>query len=57
MLTDAVADDNAQLTVLAPVNSAFAKIPKDELEALLADKDALTGVSSAGCSPGCSSTW
>ena len=31
-------------TVFAPTNKAFAKIPKDTLDGLLADKDALTAV-------------
>ncbi|GLZ81461.1 lipoprotein [Actinorhabdospora filicis] len=32
------------ITVFAPVNSAFAKVPEKDLKALLADKEALTGV-------------
>ncbi|MFE3196466.1 fasciclin domain-containing protein [Embleya sp. NPDC055664] len=32
------------ITVFAPTNDAFAKIPKDTLDKLLADKDALTKV-------------
>lgn len=32
------------LTVFAPINSAFEKIPEKDLDALLADKDALTSV-------------
>merc|ERR1719458_2471341 len=31
-------------TVFAPTNDAFAKVPKDALNALLADKEALTAV-------------
>jgi uncharacterized surface protein with fasciclin (FAS1) repeats len=31
-------------TVFAPVNSAFAAVPKADLDALLADKEALTDV-------------
>merc|ERR1711999_20642 len=31
-------------TVFAPTNDAFAKVPQDALNALLADKDALTAV-------------
>lgn len=33
-----------EYTVLAPTNEAFAKIPKEQLNALLADKAALTNV-------------
>ena len=32
------------ITVFAPINSAFEKIPEKDLNALLADKEALTGV-------------
>ena len=32
------------LTVFAPTNDAFAKVPKDALNSLLADKDALSAV-------------
>ena len=32
------------LTIFAPTNEAFAKVPEDLLQALLADKEALTGV-------------
>merc|ERR1739838_216439 len=32
------------LTIFAPTNDAFAKVPKDALGALLADKEALTAV-------------
>lgn len=32
------------ITVFAPVNSAFEKVPEKDLKALLADKEALTGV-------------
>ena len=34
-------------TVFAPTNEAFSKIPKDTLNGLLADKDALTKVRKA----------
>ena len=37
--------NNAEaLTVFAPINAAFEKIPQEDLEALLADQDALTDV-------------
>lgn len=39
-------------TVFAPTDSAFAKIPQADLEALLADKDALTGVLTYHVVPG-----
>ena len=32
------------LTIFAPTNDAFAKVPKDALDSLLADKEALTAV-------------
>lgn len=32
------------LTLFAPTNDAFAKIPEDELKAILADKDSLTAI-------------
>lgn len=35
---------NGPFTVFAPTDEAFAKIPKDKLDALLADKNALTDV-------------
>ena len=34
---------DGNFTVFAPTNGAFAKIPEDDLNNLLADKDALTG--------------
>ena len=34
---------DGNFTVFAPTNDAFAKIPEDDLNDLLADKDALTG--------------
>ena len=34
---------DGNFTVFAPNNGAFAKIPEDDLNDLLADKDALTG--------------
>ncbi|MGD9633061.1 MAG: fasciclin domain-containing protein [Pirellulales bacterium] len=39
-------------TVFAPTNEAFAKVPKDQLEALLADKAALTEVLTYHVVPG-----
>lgn len=39
-------------TVFAPTDAAFAKIPQADLEALLADKDALTGVLTYHVVPG-----
>lgn len=39
-------------TVFAPTDEAFAKIPKDQLEALLADKQALTAVLTYHVVPG-----
>jgi|NOAtaT_6_FD_contig_51_5590071_length_2143_multi_12_in_0_out_0_2 transforming growth factor-beta-induced protein len=36
--------DSGEFTVFAPTNEAFAKIPSDQLQALLADKEALTKV-------------
>jgi uncharacterized surface protein with fasciclin (FAS1) repeats len=33
-----------KLTVFAPTNAAFAQVPKETLDALLADKDALAGL-------------
>jgi hypothetical protein len=44
MLTNTVADKNAELTVLAPTNSAFGKMSTAEIEALLNDKDKLVSV-------------
>lgn len=43
-LVDAVADKTAVLTVLAPTDAAFEKVPAETLEALLADTEALTSV-------------
>jgi uncharacterized surface protein with fasciclin (FAS1) repeats len=37
-------ETNVHVTVLAPDNDAFAEIPKADLEALLADKEALVEV-------------
>merc|ERR1712198_727999 len=42
-LVDALASAGP-FTVFAPTNEAFAKVPKDTLNSLLADKDALTAV-------------
>ncbi|MBA2960530.1 MULTISPECIES: fasciclin domain-containing protein [Ramlibacter] len=39
-------------TVFAPTDAAFAKVPKDQLEALLADKDKLTQVLTYHVVPG-----
>ena len=39
-------------TVFAPTDDAFAKIPKDQLDALIADKAALTGVLTYHVVPG-----
>ncbi len=39
-------------TVFAPTDEAFAKVPKDQLEALLADKDKLTAVLTYHVVPG-----
>lgn len=39
-------------TVFAPTNEAFAKVPKEKLEALLKDKDALTAVLTYHVVPG-----
>lgn len=46
MLVDAVADENAVLTVLAPTNSAFAEVNSEALLELVSDKEALTEVRS-----------
>ncbi len=43
-LAAALSDDNSPVTVFAPSNDAFAKIPQADLDALLADKEALTKV-------------
>ena len=42
-LVDTLAGDGP-FTVFAPTNAAFAKVPKDALNSLLADKEALTAV-------------
>jgi uncharacterized surface protein with fasciclin (FAS1) repeats len=39
-------------TVFAPTDEAFAKVPKDQLDALLADKDKLTAVLTYHVVPG-----
>ncbi|WP_332816093.1 fasciclin domain-containing protein [Ramlibacter sp.] len=39
-------------TVFAPTDAAFAKVPKDQLDALLADKDRLTAVLTYHVVPG-----
>jgi uncharacterized surface protein with fasciclin (FAS1) repeats len=43
-LTDVLADPEAELTVLAPVDSAFAVIPPEDIKALLAFEPALVEV-------------
>merc|ERR1711879_919029 len=43
-------------TVFAPTNDAFAKVPKDALNSLLADKDALTAVPLRHVVPGAALT-
>lgn len=43
-ILDALSDPNAELTVFAPLNSAFAKIDSDSLTALINDKPELTKV-------------
>ncbi|WP_371188620.1 fasciclin domain-containing protein [Thalassotalea maritima] len=43
-LVDTLADETATYTVFAPTNAAFDKIPTADLDALLADNDALTAV-------------
>lgn len=43
-LVDALNDPNATYTIFAPANSAFDKIPADQLEAVLADTDLLTDI-------------
>lgn len=45
-LTDTLANNDAAVTVLAPSNAAFAKIPEGELSMLLANTDNLTQVRS-----------
>ena len=44
-------------TVFAPTDAAFAKIPKDQLDALLKDKAALTKVARRGPSRRCGRPW
>ena len=43
-LAETVSDDEAVITVLAPSNSAFAKIPQEQLDSILADKTRLASV-------------
>lgn len=43
-LVDALSNESTQLTVLAPTDAAFAKLPSDTLNAILADKELLTSV-------------
>lgn len=44
MLSSVLEDPEAALTVLAPVDSAFAIIPQEDLAALLANEPALVEV-------------
>ena len=53
-LADALADAD-DITVFAPSNDAFARIPEDDLAALLADKDALTALLLYHVAPGATS--
>lgn len=50
-LVDTLKSDGP-FTVFAPTDEAFAKIPKDQLDALLADKDKLTAVLTYHVVPG-----
>ncbi len=43
-LVDTLADETATFTVFAPTNDAFAAIPSDTLDAILADTDTLTAI-------------
>lgn len=43
-LVDTLNDPEATYTIFAPANSAFEQIPEEDLNALLADQDALTDV-------------
>jgi len=43
-LSDALMDANANLTVFAPTDDAFAELPAGQLDSLLADTEALTNV-------------
>lgn len=43
-LVDALSDPASNLTVFAPTNAAFKKLPADQLSSLLSDADALTKV-------------
>jgi len=51
-LVAALSDPNADLTVFAPTDEAFAKVPKDQLDALLKDKAKLTAVLTYHVVPG-----
>jgi uncharacterized surface protein with fasciclin (FAS1) repeats len=43
-LVDALNDPAAEYTIFAPANSAFEKIPAEDLQAVLADTDLLTNI-------------
>lgn len=43
-LAAAVSDDSAALTILAPVDTAFLAIPREDLEQLVSSRDILTQV-------------
>lgn len=43
-LVDTLADETATFTVFAPTNDAFAAIPSDTLNAIIADTDTLTAI-------------
>lgn len=43
-LVDTLNDTSAQYTVFAPVNDAFAKIPQEDLDAVLANNEQLTSI-------------
>ena len=51
-LVETLKGDDGPFTVFAPTDEAFAKIPKEQLEALLADKEALTAVLTYHVVPG-----
>ena len=53
---DLVATVQEAVTIFAPTNDAFAKVPGDALASLLADKEALTAVLLRHAVPGKSGT-